>query len=252
MEFKPEKSARWHQLNEAVSDVTHGPQLALMMNQQYKHNLEQAGPEWCSSGFPWLRYARAELYELMEHYNSYKHWKAHNPNLSQARLEYIDVLIFVMSHVIENGDPESFVRLFGSYLNGAEDAADEIRNSESLADLVNDSCERIVSVSFRGALDLQTLAELCVALDLDAERLEILYQTKMALNHLRTKNGYKEGRYLKTWFGQEDNEFIQENIVDNPTMQAALAEEPDQQKAIREALDVLYERAVRHAQEKAA
>lgn len=253
MDFNPELNPHWNRLLTAVGDVPHGPQLAYMLQQQYQHNLNQAGRDWCRSGFNWLRYLRVELYELMEHYNSYKHWKKHSPDIPQARIEMIDVLIFAMSHVIENGDPEAFIRRLATYLEEAENSEfAQGLHAEDKAELVNTTCERIANVSFRGALDLLSMAELVSYLDLDAERLELLYQAKMALNHLRWENGYKEGKYLKTWFGQEDNAFVQENVIDDDRMRAALAEELDLQVALREVLEIFYQKALVHHREQTA
>ncbi len=41
---------------------------------------------------------------------------------------------------------------------------------------------------------------------LSLERIKNLYVVKNCLNILRAKNGYKEGFYIKDWFGKEDNE----------------------------------------------
>lgn len=41
---------------------------------------------------------------------------------------------------------------------------------------------------------------------LSLERIKSLYVVKNCLNMLRAKNGYKEGFYIKDWFGKEDNE----------------------------------------------
>lgn len=38
------------------------------------------------------------------------------------------------------------------------------------------------------------------------ERIKTIYVVKNCLNKLRSKNGYKEGFYIKDWFGKEDNE----------------------------------------------
>ena len=38
------------------------------------------------------------------------------------------------------------------------------------------------------------------------ERIKAIYVVKNCLNKLRSKNGYKEGFYIKDWFGKEDNE----------------------------------------------
>lgn len=245
MNFDPSSSSHWHRLLSNVEESGYAHVFAVLLAQQYRHNENQAGEAWHTADHNWLRYMRVELYELMEHYNSYKHWKAHKPDLAQARIELVDALIFAMSHAIKTGDVWAFCQRLGNYLAEAEaeNKVDRhLRSEQQLAEDINITLEQVVSVSFRGVLDLDNLARLIVLLGLDAERFELLYQVKMALNHLRTENGYKQGHYIKTWFGVEDNEYVQEKVVDNAEMRLALAEVPDLQEALREVLHVFYDR----------
>lgn len=241
MFFQPENESSWEELNLVAQDYKHGPMLAGMIRQQYDHNLNQAGPDWCRSGHPWLRYARAELYELMEHYNSYKHWKKHDPDVEQARLELIDVFIFFISSVIEKKYPLGFVPILSRRMEEFDDQP--FPTGPGVAKTVNQACEALVQYSFHGHVDTQRLARLAHALGLDAERFHLLYQLKMALNHLREEKGYKQGNYQKRWFGMEDNVFMQRYIIEDPEMRGIVANSEDVQRIARKSLRLFYEKA---------
>lgn len=46
----------------------------------------------------------------------------------------------------------------------------------------------------------------CISFEDSLNRFKRLYLVKNCLNRLRSKNGYKEGFYLKDWLGREDND----------------------------------------------
>ena len=49
-----------------------------------------------------------------------------------------------------------------------------------------------------------------VAVDLDFDGLYSAYVGKNVLNFFRQDHGYKDGSYVKTWSGREDNEHLVE------------------------------------------
>jgi hypothetical protein len=48
----------------------------------------------------------------------------------------------------------------------------------------------------------------CDAINFDMEELFRMYKAKNILNIFRQHNGYKEGTYIKTWDGMEDNDYL--------------------------------------------
>ena len=50
--------------------------------------------------------------------------------------------------------------------------------------------------------------DLMAAVELDFEALYSAYVGKNVLNFFRQDHGYKEGTYVKTWAGREDNEHL--------------------------------------------
>ena len=65
------------------------------------------------------------------------------------------------------------------------------------------------------ALETQSFSAACfwdlmAAVELDFEGLYRAYVSKNVLNFFRQDHGYKEGHYIKTWNGREDNEHLVE------------------------------------------
>lgn len=211
----------------------------LMARQQYDHNLFQAGPEWCNSGFNWLRYMRVEAYELMDHNGTFKHWKAHKTDLPQAQMELIDIVIFGLSFAIEQRSVESACRRMA-------EAFSEVEHLTSEAVDVNNACDDLVETSFHGAVNWSAVARLAVGLELDDDRLWLMYEGKMALNHVRHANGYSDGTYLKRWYGQEDNAVVQSAVLDSSAIMSKVCASGQQhvQRNLREVIGSIYEKAV--------
>ena len=69
-------------------------------------------------------------------------------------------------------------------------------------------------------LDLDALLthffELVSMSGLNLHSLYLLYIGKNILNQFRQDNGYKEGTYIKTWDGEEDNVWMQKILEENP------------------------------------
>lgn len=239
----PQDEKYWNDIHAALQkrDEVKACQFLLMARQQYTHNLNQAGPEWCSSGFNWLRYMRVEAYELMEHNGTFKHWKAAKTDLPQAQMELIDIVIFALSYAIEQDSVESACRHMARAFTAVEHLTSEAVN-------INDACDDLVETSFHGAVNWHAIALLAVALEMDGDRLWLMYEGKMALNHVRHENGYGDGTYLKHWFGQEDNMVVQESVLDSATVMAKITSVGQQyvQRNLREFIGSLYHKAVEH------
>ena len=58
--------------------------------------------------------------------------------------------------------------------------------------------------SYRG----KSMVRLCHAAGLDLDRLFTRYVGKNCLNQLRQRYGYKEGRYRRSWAGEDDNDAL--------------------------------------------
>lgn len=155
--------------------------------------------QWVEQHFEWYRAIWIECGELIEHYG-YKWWKKQAPEMDQVRLEVIDIWHFGLSALFEEG-------------KGIEQIADDIQ-----AELSGFTSQGLGVREATEALALHALEtsgfspalfwELMLAAGLDFDSLYSAYVGKNVLNFFRQDNGYKDGTYVKTWAGREDNEHL--------------------------------------------
>lgn len=217
-------------------------ELGSMLELQMTMN-EVVNPSWLSSGYPFLRAVLIEGAEGIEHVG-WKWWKAQTPDEAQARLEVIDKLHFYLSHFIVAGARQLGLDRYPDRETRQQiiEAAREImvtslRHELERSDIDFDGmryaydnlsvCERFelmagLAVARRASLRL--LIETWVQLGGKGKDLVREYIGKNTLNVFRARHGYKDGRYVKTWDGREDNVHLVELLLDIPTegMYAAL------------------------------
>lgn len=176
---------------------------------------------WREQDYPWHRAAWIECAELIEGTNRWKWWKAHGAaSLEQTRLEVVDILHFLLSWAIDrdhlSGNGKTNVDALANSLmtDGTQQEGtivwDEvIRCAEQVARDCSDK-------SFNSALS--SYRELVASVGLDLPALRQLYISKNALNVFRSRNGYKDGSYQKTWNGLEDNQHLEGLMVSMPDL----------------------------------
>ncbi len=157
--------------------------------------------QWATQDFEWYRAIWIECGELIEHYG-YKWWKKQDPDLAQVQLEVIDIWHFGLSALFRDGKTINTL---------ASEIEQELGNYQAADIGVREATEAL-------ALDtLQTHGfsptrfwDLMVSVDLDFDGLYSAYVGKNVLNFFRQDHGYKDGSYVKTWSGREDNEHLVE------------------------------------------
>jgi len=163
----------------------------------------QIDPNWLSAGRAWYRAIWTEAAELLDHYG-WKWWKAQPRDLAQIRLELIDIWHFGLSAelVRHQGNIETAAEALLQEMTTApaSEAVDFLAEVENLA---------------RHALTERRLAmapflALLAAAGSDFDDLYRIYVGKNVLNRFRQDHGYREGHYIKTWDGREDNEHLAE------------------------------------------
>ena len=158
-------------------------------------------PQWKEQNFNWCRAAWVECAEMMDHIG-WKWWKKQEPNIEQAKLELVDIWHFILSTGIDYGYSASFI-----VENAAYSTVDKItlsaalRHTEKLATSLLASSYKEILGSF---------SDCCKQLSLSPAELYKLYIGKNVLNKFRQANGYKQGTYIKIWFGKEDNDYLYE------------------------------------------
>jgi len=170
----------------------------------------------------WRRCIYLEAAELIESY-PWKHWKNIDakPDYENIKIELVDIWHFVMSEAL---------RLYKvNNLGNIEELSQNIMAMQSYKNLENpkdselDSYEQIALVEemmrvlfCSDDIDqlINSFLEVTSKLGLNLSTLYALYIGKNILNKFRQENGYKDGSYIKTWNGQEDN-VVMQNFLSN-------------------------------------
>jgi dimeric dUTPase (all-alpha-NTP-PPase superfamily) len=206
--------------------------LLLMLQLQNQLNNATNGENWVKGvtknkkNINWKRCIYMESAEMIDCF-AWKHWKniEAEPNWDNLKIEVVDVWHFIMSLAIEFYHQE--------LKGGVEEIAIHIANLESFSlidnneehfgtpnevmEKVEDIMRDVLSLN---KLDLDALCkhffELTHMSGLNLNSLYSLYIGKNILNQFRQDNGYKDGSYIKTWNGEEDNVWMQQLLDANP------------------------------------
>jgi len=158
--------------------------------------------DWRSAGNEWYRAIWMEASEMLEHYG-WKWWKKQEPEIMQVKLEVVDIVHFALSIRLEQNQ---------SLDDTAELIARDFENSMQAEDIRKSiECLALLTLTDQGA-HFTFIAGIMKYLDMTFDELYEIYVGKNVLNMFRQDNGYKEGRYNKTWNGREDNEYLADII----------------------------------------
>ena len=174
--------------------------LETMLSMQHRMNT-RVHEDWINQHFEWYRAIWIECGELMDHYG-YKWWKKQDPDMSQVRLEVVDIWHFGLSALFraDTNITELAQQVAADLEMPAEELLDIREATEALA---------LASLQARG-FSVPQFAVLMQACNLSFEDLYRHYVGKNVLNFFRQDHGYKEGSYQKVWEGREDNEHLAE------------------------------------------
>jgi dimeric dUTPase (all-alpha-NTP-PPase superfamily) len=158
--------------------------------------------DWRNAGYEWYRAIWMESSEMLEHYG-WKWWKKQQPDTMQVKLEVVDIVHFALSiRLVQGGEQGSTLELV------AADIADEFARPQATDD-IRTSIELLARQTLmdQGA-HFSNIAGVMNHLGMPFDELYEIYVGKNVLNIFRQDNGYKEGHYIKTWRGREDNEHL--------------------------------------------
>ena len=123
-------------------------------------------------------------------------------DLDQVRLEIVDIWHFGMSALFTPA-------LTIEQLAEAMDAEIAVWEGSGLDVLAATEKLALACLETR-SFSVSCFLDLMAAADLDFTELFRAYVGKNVLNFFRQDHGYKEGHYVKTWSGREDNEHLTE------------------------------------------
>jgi len=175
------------------------PQLLDMLEMQDAMNRKVAS-DWRERGFAWYRAIWTECAEMLDHYG-WKWWKHQEPDMAQVRLELVDIWHFALSAQLLAGDTAK--QAARHIAAGLAHPAEEV-DFRATIELMAESAIRT-----RGA-NISIFAAMMNLAGMSFDQLYKTYVGKNVLNFFRQDHGYKQGTYLKTWHGREDNEHLAE------------------------------------------
>ena len=194
---------------------------------QDRHNRE-VHPEWRTQGYAYYRAVWIECAELLDHFG-WKWWKRQDANLEQVRLEVVDIWHFGLSDLLRAGAVDEALaermRARSAPCAGGspgERGGDLRAAVEALA----------LSTLGRRAFDVDAFVDLMNIVPMSLDELHDAYIGKNVLNSFRQAHGYRDGSYVKTWGGREDNEHLSELAA---KLDASLPSYPEDLKAALEA-----------------
>ncbi len=189
-------------------------QALAMLELQNRMNLK-VNPEWLHAGYPFLRAVVIEGGEGIEHHG-WKWWKAQKPDMSQLRLELIDIWHFMLSDFIIKAKGNlpyaaSAVVSAAKPHTGVTGAVcfDGVEYRFLDLDIVG-KLELVIGLAVARRVSVSLFESLLVDCGMDWAELFRQYVAKNVLNMFRQDFGYKKDTYLKDWHGREDNEHLVE------------------------------------------
>ncbi len=177
-------------------------QLLVMLEMQDAMNA-RVNPDWRNAGNAWYRAIWTECAEMLDHYG-WKWWKHQQPDLEQVRLELVDILHFAMSDYLLRED---------NYATTAERIARELATPHGATDIRAAIETMAQSTIAEQSMHFSDFADMLALVDMSFDELFRMYVGKNVLNFFRQDHGYKEGSYVKTWDGREDNEHLSEILA---------------------------------------
>ena len=162
----------------------------------------KVNPDWRNAGYEWYRAIWMESAEMLEHVG-WKWWKKQQPDTMQVKLEIVDIVHFALSiRLVKGGEQASALAAI------AADIAEDFR-SPVASDDIRTTIELLAQYTLvdKGA-HFRIIAGVMDHLGMPFDELHRIYVGKNVLNLFRQDNGYKEGHYIKTWQGREDNEHL--------------------------------------------
>lgn len=195
-----------------------------------QHHLnDRINPNWVASSLPFCRAIMHEAIEAQDHIG-WAWWRKQSPDIPQAKLEAVDILHFMLSRMIvaayegykkESQDPIPHNTPAGALWADVWDKANEVMVKGFTSDemiffflgephslATKDALELLDIIAGAAAFDkvfLAAYAQLIERLGMNWDEVIRLYISKNVLNTFRQKHGYKQGTYIKTWNGDEDN-----------------------------------------------
>lgn len=205
-----------------MEKLTHDNLLTMMQLQDELNT--RINIAWKEEKYPWMRAAWVESAKLIDHIG-WKWWKHQEPNWVQAHIELVDIWHFMLSEWIgnvpndEDLDSAAHVLLESMYSpeKWTQAQEDALARHTDLKILV-DSFAHLCSANVFNVKIFERIMELT---GMSWTMMYRMYVAKNVLNTFHQEHGYKEGTYIKTWDGHEDNVYLEAVMESDPLIKPA-------------------------------
>ena len=177
-------------------------QLLVMLEMQDAMNA-RVNPKWRQADNAWYRAIWTECAEMLDHYG-WKWWKHQPPDFEQVQLELVDIMHFAMSdYLLQDSDSTAVATRIEAELS-------DPRQCQDIRAAIEDMAQSTIA---QQSMHFSDFANIMALIEMDFDQLYRTYVGKNVLNFFRQDHGYKEGSYVKTWHGKEDNEHLAELLI---------------------------------------
>jgi hypothetical protein len=188
--------------------------LGEMLRTQEMINLVAIGQHWRTANCNFRLAIAQECAEGIDHLG-WKWWTSKQPNMEAAKVEVIDIVHFALADTLQQKGEASFEELAESLFNSWIYRTSDIIVAGQTFDPKNmsvvDGFQAIATLAGLGKVDFGLIVWVGERLSMDFEALAKLYRQKATLNLFRQQHGYKEGKYIKMWGKDlEDNDYMQQ------------------------------------------
>ena len=175
-------------------------QLIALLQMQDELN-SKINPHWLMAGYDFRLAAEVELSEALD-WCGWEWWKKVVPSVQDIKMEYIDALHFLLSSMLVT-HVGKIDNVAASVNCNIMPSKEQVNNEVRVWRIKN--VKRYLLTDMRSEEVLENLLQLCYSEGMSNTDIVNMYVAKNILNQFRKKNGYKEGTYIKMWFGEEDN-----------------------------------------------
>lgn len=175
---------------------------------------DRINPDWRLANYPWYTAVLQEASEAINHIG-WAWWKKQVPNIEEVQLELVDIWHFILSSYLQEHQSDWQIWMIGE-LDLEVDGIVFDNTDYTFAEM--DGKQKLHLIAAFAATGqhkyLKLFESTLESFGMTWNDLYIKYLGKNVLNFFRQDHGYKEGKYIKTWFDKEDNEFLS-NIIKN-------------------------------------
>lgn len=169
-----------------------------MLQIQNKLNIQISDENWIDHDYPWHRAVWVECAEVLQLID-WRWWGKKNPTMIDDKLyiELVDIWHFGMTMLLIEYKMDYEAIIYKCRYN----TIDTKPTTECIESIVIDAITKNI-------FNINSFLSLLSNFNINIEKLYNLYLGKSILNSFRNTHGYKEGKYDREWYGEDDNKLL--------------------------------------------